>query len=109
MFPRWKGLLANTTQLFFGVSDLDTAKYLSESLGRKTVAYWTRSAGGGLLGSRTKHFTHQPLMAPDEIMQMSGDKAICLKSESRPMRLRRMRYFRDDRFRGLYDKNPLRT
>jgi type IV secretory pathway TraG/TraD family ATPase VirD4 len=47
-------------------------------------------------------------MAPDEIMQMSGDKAICLKSESRPMRLRRMEYFRDDRFRGLYDKTPLR-
>jgi type IV secretory pathway TraG/TraD family ATPase VirD4 len=109
VFPRWKGLLANTTQLFFGVSDLDTAKYLSESLGRKTVAYWTRSAGGGLLGSRTKHYTHQPLMAPDEIMQMSGDKAICLKSGTRPMRLRRMRYFRDDRFRGLYDKNPLRA
>ena len=45
-YPRWQDFFANcNAKQWFGTSDVDTAKYISESLGKLTVEYNTANRG----------------------------------------------------------------
>lgn len=85
---------------FCGVNDLETATYLSKTLGNQTVQ--TKGQGtttnfnphGGSSGSSTTlGLTGRPLLMPDEILTLGRDTAILLAPGSKPQYLRPIDYW----------------
>jgi type IV secretion system protein VirD4 len=87
------GLLANTTQVFFGVNDKETAKYVSERLGAATIKVesggtsrgesWQSSFSGGKGGTNYSTNTSsnwqqagRELLKVDEVLRLSPRTAI---------------------------------
>ena len=107
---------------FCYVGDLDTAKYLSETLGKKTVQTVGTSTsqgtnkGGETEGSSTTYGeTGRDLLTPDEVLNLGKDVAILLNPITSPGYLRTIDYWRlreefSDVYPSLtYDDNPYRN
>lgn len=88
-------LIANCAyQWFCNVQDLETAKYLSAVLGKKTVATTTTSTGGpGGAGSTSYGETGRDLLTPDEVLNLGKDVAIVRNPEGHPLYLRPVDYW----------------
>jgi type IV secretion system protein VirD4 len=56
----------------FGVNDFETAKWLSQMIGRETTGYQTESHKPGDAPSTSYNVTARDLMTPDEIMQITA-------------------------------------
>ena len=116
VYPRWQSFLANTTQQFFGTADYDTAKYLSDAIGQRTIRYRTSSQssqtgfstrpGGGSTGSG-EHLQGRSLMTPDEIMRLGPTRPIVMISGEAPYLLDRLNYLADAPYTGRFDLNPM--
>lgn len=95
----------------FGVNDFETAEMLSKTMGRETIAYET---GGhsekdvmfqdrGRSVSTTGHIAARNLMDPNEIMKLGADKLLLMRVGENPLIVRKLRYFDDKEFAGLFD------
>ena len=119
VYPRKETLLANATNQFFKVGDLETQKYVSDSLGKATIEYETQNVGksggsnisGGGYGRNTgsssgssQQFTGRELLTPDEVGRET--RAIVLIAGEPPYLLNRIDYRTDAEYRGLADANP---
>jgi type IV secretory pathway TraG/TraD family ATPase VirD4 len=85
---------------FCNIGDLESAKYLSQSLGKRTVETTSKSTsfghnpGGGSSGESTTHGeTGRDLLMPDEILNLGRDTAILLNPMERPQYLRPIDYW----------------
>ena len=87
----------------FGVNDFETAKWLSQSMGKETTSYQTESYRSGEGGHSTSvNVVARDLMTPDEIMQLPQHVQL-LRIQGQPMMTaRKLRYFADKEFDGLY-------
>ena len=86
----------------FGVNDFETAKWLSQSMGKETIGYQTESYRPGEIASTTQHIAARDLMTPDEIMQIAPDVQL-LRVQGKPVIIaKKLRYFADREFDGLY-------
>ena len=87
----------------FGVNDFETAKWLSQSMGKETATYQTESYRSGEDGHSTSvNVTARDLMTPDEIMQLPQHVQL-LRVQGKPVIIaRKLRYFADKEFDGLY-------
>lgn len=95
-------------------ADLDTAQWLSRSLGNATVEYETASrsrstpglsAGSGAHASTSEgtstHLTARPLLAPDEAMRLPPHVQVLLRSGQPPALAAKLRHHADAEFAGL--------
>ena len=94
----------------FGVNDFETARWLSQSMGKETIGYQTESYRPGEIASTTGHIVARDLMTPDEIMQI--DPAVqLLRIQGKPVMIaKKLRYFADKEFDALYlspDAQPI--
>src|ERR1700687_4442720 len=87
-------------QWFCNLNDLDSAKYLSDVLGKKTVvttstshstSSGTRSSSDS--DSKTQGETGRNLLNPDEILNLGRDVAILVQPKGRPHYLRPVDYW----------------
>lgn len=85
---------------FCNVSDLDTAKYLSESLGKKTVQTVGKSESSGTNpggessgASTTFGETGRPLLTVDEVLTLGRETAIVMHPDSKPHYVRPIDYW----------------
>lgn len=86
----------------FGVNDFETARWLSQMIGRETIGYQTESHRPGEIASTTQHIAARDLMTPDEIMQLPPHVQL-LRVQGKPVILaRKLRYFADREFAGLH-------
>lgn len=86
----------------FGVNDFETAKWLSQSMGKETIGYQTESHRPGDIATTTQHIAARDLMTPDEIMQIDPSVQL-LRVQGKPVIIaRKLRYFADREFDGLY-------
>ena len=86
----------------FGVNDFETAKWLSQSMGKETIGYQTESHRPGEIASTTQHIAARDLMTPDEIMQIDPSVQL-LRVQGKPVIIaRKLRYFADKEFDALY-------
>lgn len=86
----------------FGVNDFETAKWLSQMIGRETTGYQTESHKPGDAPSTSYNVTARDLMTPDEIMQIPPHVQL-LRVQGKPVILaRKLRYFADREFDGRY-------
>lgn len=94
----------------FGVNDFETAKWLSQSMGKETIGYQTESHRPGDIATTTQHIAARDLMTPDEIMQIDPSVQL-LRVQGKPVIIaRKLRYFADREFDGLYrspDAQPI--
>lgn len=90
----------------FGVNDFETAKWLSQMIGRETTGYQSQSHKPGDVPSVTSNVTARDLMTPDEIMQIPADMQL-LRIQGQPtIAARKLRFFADREFDGLYTPTP---
>lgn len=106
-------ILDNThVRLFYGSNTIETAEYISKSLGQSTVPYETtsRSGRGGLLSGLNRNtssqFASRPLLTPGEVMELPGDDAILFVGGQPPIRCKKIRYFSDGSFLGDIKDSP---
>lgn len=78
---------------YCNLSDLESAKYLSETLGKKTVK--TKGVAVKADGEKSENFgeTGRPLLTPDEVMNLGRNVAIVTNPEGRPFYLRPVDYW----------------
>ena len=99
----------------FNVNDMDTASWVSRTLGDTTEVYSTGSTGhssksGDWLGEGTSsegsavHLARRALLTPDEVRRLDPDKAILFKAGARPILARKVRYHADPEFGGLFEE-----
>lgn len=120
-YPKWQTFLANSAKTFFGTDDYDTAKYISDSLGKATIEFETentgKNTGSGLSGGggsmnrgkstgKSQQFTGRELLTPDEVMRLGPEHPIILVRGERPYLLERLNYLADPEYRGRFDANP---
>lgn len=94
----------------FGVNDYETAEMLSKTMGKSTIEYETQgeshsfSHHGGMSVSKTQHLAARNLMDPNEIMKLEPSKMLLTMLGKDPLILRKIRYFEEPEFAGLYDQ-----
>lgn len=94
-------ILSNCAYKWFcNVNDLESAKYLSETLGRSTVKTLTtsQSVSGGGHGQRgsesvSQGETGRPLLTPDEVLNLGRDVAIAIQPKGHPHYLKPIDYW----------------
>lgn len=119
IYPKRGTFMANATSQFFNTSDLETARYVSDSLGKTTIEYETanrgKSGGSNYGGSgvgmnrgssagASQQFAGRELLTPDEVKR--EPRAIVLVGGEPPWLLDRIDYRTDPEYRGLADPNP---
>jgi len=113
VYKKWQTFLSNSTTVFFGTTDFDTAKYLSSTLGELTVSVDSFSMAlndlNGDEGNVSTSQTGRALMTPDEIRTLRPDLAIVLTRGVPPVLVQRTPYYLDPELAGMYDKNPMQA
>lgn len=113
VYKKWQTFLANSARQFFGTTDYDTARYISESLGKHTITYHTTShssntgwkAKGGST-STSQQVAARELMTPDEVMRLSPEFPLVFIQGEAPYQLQRLNYLTDPESAGQFDANP---
>lgn len=111
-----KGTILNNCgyKWFCNVSDLESAKYLSETLGKATVETTSTSdsvSAGSNSSSRSQSTsrgeTGRPLLFPDEILNLGSDIAIAIQPKGHPHYLKPVDYWNlPAAFAALEDGHP---
>lgn len=101
IYAKWQTFLANSTRLFFGCADFDTAKYVSDSLGQYTETVSKHDTGG-----TADSFISRNLLNPDEVMRLPKETIIAFVQGEAPVILKRITYYNDKDYQGKFDKNP---
>jgi len=108
-------ILSNCANKWFcDVNDLDSAKYLSDSLGKATVRTTSTSRSssssgqGGSSSSTVSHSeTGRSLLNPDEVLNLGRDVAIAIQPNGHPHYLRPVDYWNLTKaFVALQQKHP---
>jgi type IV secretion system protein VirD4 len=95
----------------FNVADVETASWVSKSIGATTMSYQTTgtstSRGGMQLfetksSSTSNHLSRRELMTPDEIMRLDSSLEILLRQGAAPAIAAKVRYYDGPEFRGLF-------
>lgn len=99
-------LAGSQVKLFLAIDDLETANYVSELLGDRTIKVVTpvRRAGAGWFTSSTEniHYEAQPLRNPQELREMDPREAILVVRSAKPFVLRILRHYEDSPFAKFY-------
>lgn len=94
----WDGIIAKCdTQVFLGVNDQTTAKYVSEKLGKTTIkTQGTSSKAGGIMSSpgesQSQSYSQRQLLFPDEVEGFDNSKLIMKQRSRHPVVLNKTQY-----------------
>ena len=95
----------------FNVADVETASWVSKSIGATTMSYQTAGTStsrGAMQMFETKstststHLSRRELMTPDEIMRLDSTLEILLRQGEAPVIAAKVRYYDGPEFRNLF-------
>jgi len=98
----------------FNVGDVETASWVSRSMGSGTVAYRTSGSGesqspGPMMFSQTStntsttdHLVKRELLTPDEVMRLDPSLELLLQQGRAPVTAAKIRYYADRTFAGMF-------
>ena len=92
-------ILGNSTQIYYGCNDQETAELISRTLGKKTIKEYDQD-------SKKYHYISKDLLAPNEVRILKPDKPIIIMSGNHPIQVTRLNYLVDREFKGLFQRNP---
>lgn len=116
----WQTFLSNSKiQQYFGVTDQETAEYVSKLAGETTVEVTSTTEGKNTGKShknifdstdskgtnRGKTTTEQirPLLRPDEVRRLPNDEQLIFIQGIAPIWATKLKYYQDPEFQNLYD------
>ncbi|MGE5474539.1 MAG: VirD4-like conjugal transfer protein, CD1115 family [Ignavibacteriales bacterium] len=117
-FKEWSDIVGNCdTLLFLGSQDIETARYISERLGKATVANKSKAVSVNLKdGSRNSKSenegkTGRPLLTPDEVTRLEPDNSIIFLKGIYPIKAQKYKLEKHKSFNQLEraDHNFYRT
>lgn len=94
------------------MADVDTATWVSRMLGASTETFntsgsSTRQASGQCSTTKSRSSTlnrvQRDLITPDEITRLGAENLLLLRPGHAPVMARKVRYFEDAEFEGLFD------
>jgi len=106
---KWESFIANSGAIqAFGVNDRETASYLSDLAGKRTivVSSQTEKQKWDEHNSRNINTTGRGLILPDEIMRMGDDEQLLFVQGQNPMRIKKIRYYLEGLFKKKADRTP---
>ena len=88
------------TQIFYTANDNQTAEYISQTIGNKTIKSTSLSFSGGIFSSKniTESFQGVPLIRPEEVRRLSLDTILILNASKPPIKSKKILWFYDNRF-----------
>ena len=95
----------------YNVADIETASWVSRTIGATTVAYQTAGTSTSRVPSQvfsahtettTMHLARRDLLTPDEVMRLHHSLAILLQSGLPTVVAQKVRYFVDAEFAGHF-------
>jgi type IV secretion system protein VirD4 len=90
-------------QQVFGVNDFETAKWLSQSMGQKTIDFKTQNLKPGDMPTTSTSIRGRDLLTLDEIMQRPPDLQL-LRAHGQPtVMAAKLRYYVDREFNVLFE------
>jgi len=96
-------------QIFFAPNDLDTPAYISQSCGERTVdsvSVTKKSSFKYEPASKNISQTQKPLISKGEIRLIRKDEEIMIVEGSRPVRAKKIVYYKDKQLKGRLLKAP---
>ena len=98
-------LLDNThVRVFYTPNTIETAEYISKTLGDTTIDYRTKGESGQK-GSpffsnknESSHISRRPLLTPREVMELPPNEAIVFVGGAKPIKCFQSAYYQDERF-----------
>ena len=114
---KWEAFMDNTgIKHFFGIQHNDTAKYISDMAGQKTIITTQRGSSisysdswffGRRSNSENKVEIGRKLIRPEEVMSMNSNEMIIFSLDCKfPIRCKKIAYYKDKEFKGKYNPNP---
>lgn len=102
-----KAFLNCKVKIAFALNDINDARFISESLGHKTIKVRSHSSSQGQHTSTSQSTNYQPkaLMMPDEIMTMKSSRCLVLLESYAPVLAKKMYWFKHKQFRHLIQFN----
>lgn len=98
-------LLDNThIRVFYTPNTIETAEYISRTLGDSTVEYKTHGESGQKGSpffsskSESSHISRRPLLTPREVMELHEKEAIVFVGGAKPIRCLQSAYYQDENF-----------
>lgn len=91
-------ILNNSTQIYYGCNDPETAEKISKRLGKKTQKIYDDKGNYSLYG--------RSLLTPDEVCKMPSDKPIIFMTSQKPIMVKRLNYLKDIEYKDLFNYNP---
>jgi len=89
---------------FFRITDPEQARLLSSWIGERTE----RQVSRGSDGRETVSLVGVPLVRPDELLRMRGERQVIIRPELPPIRAAVVPFFKRGEWAGLADSNPYR-
>jgi type IV secretion system protein VirD4 len=102
-------------RIAFATNDERTAKRISDALGTTTQQRAQRNYAGHRLAPWLSHVmvsaqeTQRPLLTPGEVMQLPPDEELVMVSGARPLKAKKLRYFKDQNFTSRVLPPPVRA
>jgi type IV secretion system protein VirD4 len=94
-------------RVFFTPNSIESAEYISRSLGQHTVSYKTSSGRGPFSRSESDHLVGRPLLSPEELLCFPKDELIIFVAGERPIRAKRLLFDKHWMFRAEVREAPI--
>jgi len=100
----WETFISNSELIqILKVNDNTTADYFSRWMGeQKSEDFYLKSGAGTI----EKSWGYSQVMSPSQIKDLPAGESLCLFSGGKSFRTRKVNYYQDERYRGLYRPNP---
>ena len=106
-------ILDNThVRVFYTPNTIETADYISRTLGDSTVEYKTQGESGQkgtpfyTNKNESLHISKRSLLTPREVMELPSDEALVFVGGARPIRCFKNAYYIDSNFTSIVDNPP---
>lgn len=106
-------LLDNTrVRVFYRPETIETAEYISKTVGQTTIEYKTKGESGkkGSLFlsniNEALHFSARPLLTPREVLEFCEDESLIFVGGAKPIKAKKIIYYTDENFIALTKTPP---
>jgi len=109
--PRAKAFLDTmAVRAYYAPNDIESGQKISDELGTTTVRAISRSRRSGeMAGTRSESQQKRPLLLAQEVMQLGMNVGLITVENGRPIKTRKIRFFKDARFRWKAAIPPVAT
>lgn len=106
-------LLDNTKiRVFYRPETIETAEYISKTVGQTTIEYKTKGESGKKGApffssiNESLHFSVRPLLTPREVLEFPEDESIIFVGGAKPIRAKKILYHNDESFSSFLKPPP---